>query len=97
MTDLKAMFYSLFKKVLMAEDKKVNYGLIFTLIITALGWGVTFGICQNKIDNNSMIIQEVQARQYIQESNMQEIQKTLSSLDSKMDLLLQGRIKFIQE
>ena len=33
------------------DDKKINYGLAVTILVTVLGWGVTFGVCQNKIEN----------------------------------------------
>lgn len=84
--------YSLFM-----EEKKVNYGLILTLSVTLLGWGVTFGVCQNKIENNAREIQQLQSRQLISDRSMLDINKNLAELNSKMDLLLQGRIKFVAE
>ena len=38
----------------MDEKQKVNYSLFFTIAITILGWGVTFGVCKNKIDTNDV-------------------------------------------
>lgn len=35
----------------MTSENKTNYALIFTILVTLAGWGVTFGVCQQKIEN----------------------------------------------
>lgn len=35
----------------MAEERKVNYALLFSVLVTLVGYGVTFGTCQNRITN----------------------------------------------
>lgn len=76
----------------MAEEKKINYGLIITLMITILGWGVTFGVCQNKIENNTRDIERLEQYKVTMDSNTQQIYTQLAGLNAKMDLLLDGRI-----
>lgn len=77
----------------MAEEKKNNnYGLIITLMITILGWGVTFGVCQNKIENNTRDIERLEQYKAAMDSNTQQIYTQLAGLNAKMDLILDGRI-----
>lgn len=79
------------------EEHKINYGFIWTILITVLGWGMTFGVCQNKIENNAKEIQDIRARQLIYDKNNLDISRNLAELNSKMDLLLQGKIKIVNE
>lgn len=85
------------------EEKKVNYGLIVTCMITVAGWGVTFGVCQNKIEQNSrdivrveknhlMDIDRVETRQASTDNLLQSINGQLIELNTKMTLLLNGKI-----
>ena len=74
------------------EQKKIDYGLIITLMITILGWGVTFGVCQNKIENNTRDIERLEQYKAAMDSNTQQIYTQLAGLNAKMDLLLDGRI-----
>jgi len=74
------------------EDRSAKYGILITVAITILGWGVTFGICQNKIENNTREIERLQNQQYSTVDNMQVISNQLAGLNAKMDLLLDGRI-----
>ena len=74
------------------EQKKINYGLIISLMITILGWGVTFGVCQNKIENNTRDIERLEQYKITMDSNTQQIYTQLAGLNAKMDLLLDGRI-----
>ncbi len=84
--------------------EKVNYSLIVTILITLLGWGVTFGTCKNKIDTNARDIQrlELQLKENVQQINerqdnseklLNEINKNLIELNTKMTLLLKGNLK----
>lgn len=79
------------------EEHKINYAFIWTILITVLGWGMTFGVCQNKIENNAKEIQDIRARQLVYDKNNLEISRNLAELNSKMDLLLQGKIKIVNE
>lgn len=83
--------------LIMGEEKKINYGLIVSLGLSILSCGITFGVCQNKIENNSREIQEIRARQIVNDRDTREINKNLAELNAKMDLLLQGKIKFVAE
>lgn len=76
----------------MDDGKKINYGLIVTLTVTLLGWGVTFGVCQNKIENNTQQIERLEQNQSRTDMTLQQINSQLAGLNAKMDLLLDGRI-----
>lgn len=68
------------------DQRKINYSLLITCAVTILGWGVTFGICQNKIESNAREIERLE----------QKLSKTETANNekehAKMDLLLDGRI-----
>ncbi|MBO7735859.1 MAG: hypothetical protein J6S67_25040 [Methanobrevibacter sp.] len=78
------------------ENKRINYGLIVTLVVTVLGWGVTFGVCKNKIETGERAIERLeqnqQQYQLRTDTSMQSIYSQLAGLNAKMDLLLDGRI-----
>lgn len=74
------------------EDKKINYGLAVTILVTVLGWGVTFGVCQNKIENNTREIQRLEQSATRTDGSMAQINAQLAGLNAKMDLLLDGRV-----
>lgn len=74
------------------EDKKINYGLAITILVTVLGWGVTFGVCQNKIENNTREIQRLEQSATRTDGSMAQINAQLAGLNAKMDLLLDGRV-----
>lgn len=87
----------------MEQEKKINYGLILTAIITVAGWGVTFGVCQNKIEQNTKDISRVERthsedvakindRQSSTDTLLQSINTQLVELNTKMSLLLNGKI-----
>ena len=44
----------------MTSENKTNYALIFTILVTLAGWGVTFGVCQQKIETNGLDIQRIE-------------------------------------
>ena len=78
------------------EEKKLNTGLAITIVVTVLGWGVTFGVCQNKIENNTKEIARLEKQFDRTDATIQNINSQLAGLNAKMDLLLDGRL-FIQE
>lgn len=78
-------------------------GIVITLITTFAGWGVTFGICKSKIDENEQDIRELKEQQQndvkmlIQKQTntdqlLQNITNQLVELNTKMSLLLKGKI-----
>lgn len=76
----------------MEEKNKINYGLAVTILVTVLGWGVTFGVCQNKIENNTREIQRLEQNATRTDGAMLQINTQLAGLNAKMDLLLDGRV-----
>ena len=78
------------------ENKNLNTGLAVTVVVTVLGWGVTFGVCQNKIENNAKEIARLEVQFDRREATIQNINSQLASLNAKMDLLIDGRL-FIKE
>ena len=79
------------------DKEKINYGLIVTIMVTILGWGVTFGVCQNKIENNTSRIERIEQNQSVDRVTLQQISSQLAGLNAKMDLLLDGRIVTMKE
>lgn len=86
----------------MSERK--NYALLFTILVTLAGWGVTFGVCKNQIETNARDIERVEVqhekdikkiheRQDNTEGLLQSINAQLIELNTKMTLLLKGDLK----
>lgn len=84
-------------------QKNIPYGLILSLTITIAGYGVTFGVCQNKIDQNEKDIvrierqlesdtEKLSKRQDNTDVLLQSINSQLIELNTKMSLLLNGKI-----
>ena len=87
----------------MTSENKTNYALIFTIIVTLAGWGVTFGVCHQKIETNGSDIQRIEkqhesdinklsTRQDSTDSLLQSINSQLVELNTKMSLLLNGKL-----
>lgn len=87
----------------MTSENKTNYALIFTILVTLAGWGVTFGVCQQKIETNGRDIQRVEkqhendvaklrTRQDSTDSLLQSINTQLVELNTKMSLLISGKL-----
>jgi len=79
------------------DDRHINYGFFFTCAITILGWGVTFGVCQNKIENNAKEIARLERQRDQDKGEMRTISDQLTKLNTKMDLLLDGRLLVVKE
>lgn len=88
---LKDVFYTIIRWLKM-EKEKLNTGLAVTIMVTVLGWGVTFGVCQNKIENNSREIARLEKLHDRTDATTQSINSQLAGLNAKMDLLLDGRL-----
>ena len=85
-------------------ENKTNYALLFTILITLTGWGVTFGVCKNKIETNARDIERLEGqhekdiksineRQDTSERLLQSINGQLIELNTKMTLLIKGDLK----
>lgn len=88
----------------MTSESKTNYALIFTILVTLAGWGVTFGVCKNQIETNGRDIQRLEGqhekdinsineRQDTSERLLQSINGQLIELNTKMTLLIKGDLK----
>lgn len=88
----------------MTSENKTNYALIFTILVTLAGWGVTFGVCQQKIETNGSDIQRIEkqhesdinklsTRQDSTDGMLQSINSQLVELNTKMTLLLNGKLE----
>ncbi len=89
-------------------------GIVITLVVTVAGWGVTFGVCKNKIEENTKDISEEKTqrakdiddlkrqqksdvqmliqKQTTTDQLLQNITNQLVELNTKMSLLLKGKI-----
>ena len=76
----------------MTSENKTNYALIFTILVTLVGWGVTFGVCQQRIETNGRDIAKLSTRQDSTDSLLQSINTQLVELNTKMTLLLNGKL-----
>ena len=70
----------------------MDYKFIIELGITIGGWCVMIGIYTQKIKQHDREIKELKAKQASTETILQSINNTLTSLDTKVDLLLKGKI-----
>lgn len=66
---------------------------IFTIGTTIAGWCVMIGIYSNKIKQHDKEIEDIKTRQNSTEELLKSIDKTLTSLNTKVDLFLTGKIK----
>lgn len=85
-------------------ENKTNYALLFTILVTLAGWGVTFGVCKNQIETNARDIERLEGqhekdiksineRQDTSERLLQSINGQLIELNTKMTLLIKGDLK----
>lgn len=65
----------------------------FGIIVTVGGWCMTVGLYVSKIKQHDVEIREIKEKQLSTESVLQSISKSLVSLDTKVDLLLNDKIK----
>lgn len=77
----------------MTSENKTNYALIFTILVTLVGWGVTFGVCQQRIETNGRDIAKLSTRQDSTDSLLRSINTQLVELNTKMTLLLNGKLE----
>lgn len=87
-----------------SNNTRTNYALLFTILVTLAGWGVTFGICKNQIETNGRDIQRLEKqhendvqklsiRQDSTDGLLQSINSQLVELNTKMTLLLNGKME----
>lgn len=89
----------------MAETKgNIPLSLMLTIAITLTGWGVTFGVCQAKIDTNAkaverienqhrLDIEKLETKQSSIDTLLQSINVQLVELNTKVTLILEGKVK----
>lgn len=81
----------------------MNTGVLITIVVTVAGWGVTFGICKNQIEQNKKDIRDLKeqhkedVKTLFQKQNntdnlLQNISQQLTELNTKMTLLIKGKI-----
>lgn len=81
----------------------MNTGILITIVVTVAGWGVTFGICKNQIEQNRKDIRDLKdqhkddVKTLFQKQNntdtlLQNISQQLTELNTKMSLLIKGKI-----
>lgn len=81
----------------------MNTGVLITIVVTVAGWGVTFGICKNQIEQNKRDIRDLKeqhkedVKTLFQKQNntdnlLQNISQQLTELNTKMTLLIKGKI-----
>lgn len=77
--------------------------LVITIVIAVASAGMSFGVCQNQISNNTQDIERLElthqkdvdainSRQNQTDTLLQSINNNLASLNTKMDLLVEGKI-----
>lgn len=81
----------------------MNTGILITIVVTVAGWGVTFGVCKNQIEQNRKDIRDLKdqhkddVKTLFQKQNntdtlLQNISQQLTELNTKMSLLIKGKI-----
>lgn len=86
------------------SSSRLNFGLILTLLITVAGWSLNYGVCQNKIEQNTKNLTRLEQehkedvnklndRQDNTETLLRAINTQLVELNTKMTLLLNGKVK----
>ena len=87
----------------MSNENKTPYAIFLTILITLTGWGVTFGVMQQKSETNARDIERlekmhnadvarVESKQNDNDALLQSINSQLAALNAKMELLLNGNI-----
>ena len=66
---------------------------MLNLLITFGGWCMTLGLYIAKVKQHDKDIEEIKKRQTSTDTLLQSMNQTLTSLDTKMSLLLNDRIK----
>lgn len=70
----------------------MDWGLIVTVATTLIGWAVLFGILKQKINDHDKELAEIKAKQAQMDSLMQSINNSLVALNTKVDLLMDGKL-----
>lgn len=65
----------------------------FGIIVTVGGWCMTVGLYLSKIKQHDVEIRELKEKQNNTDSILQNINNALSSLNTKMDLVINDKIK----
>lgn len=71
----------------------MDFKYLIQLGITIAGWCVMVGVYTQKIKQHDKDIAEIKSRQDTTEHLLKSIDNNLASLNTKVDLLLNGKIK----
>ena len=64
----------------------------FGILITILGWAFSLGFCYNNINQLEKEINSIKTRQTSFEMTINDMNKTITSIDTKMNLLLDNKL-----
>lgn len=78
--------------------------LVLTIVITLCGCALTFGVVQNKVENNTKNIERlelthekdvtgIKEQQKQTDALLQSMNNNLASINTKLDLLVEGKLK----
>lgn len=70
------------------EWLKKNFGIL----VTILGWVFSLGICYSNINQLEKEITSIKNRQTTFEMTVNDMNKTITSIDTKMNLLLDNKL-----
>lgn len=70
------------------EWLKKNFGLL----VTIAGWIFSLGLCYGKVTQQEIEIQELKTKSSSLECSFNEMSKMLTTINTKMDLLLDNKL-----
>lgn len=70
----------------------MDYKFLFSVLVTIGGWCMTLGMYTTKIKQHDKEIEELKAKQNNTETLLQAINTQLVELNTKMSLLIRGKI-----
>lgn len=74
----------------------MDYKFLISLAISIGGWCVMVGTYTQKIKQHDKDIEDIKNRQDTTEKLLKSIDNNLASLNTKVDLLLNGKIKTLE-
>lgn len=89
-------------------DKEFKNSLLIALLIPTLSGCITLGICKNQLDSNTIAIEKLKSyhdadikevNNRVDQNNiiLQSINNNLAELNTKVSLLIDGKIKIEKE
>lgn len=77
----------------MERPSKIETGTIVTIILFAIGGCIGYGKNENRISVLEQRLAAVESKQAMTDSYLQSIDRQLTELNTKMSLLLDGKLK----